>query len=223
MGYAHKVARVTIFGEMFGSNEEWSTGFFLGAPDADAAVATTAFTGPLKTAWSTLFTTGANGFSNYFSTTGVKVARMGLNAKTELDTVVTDYYASPIFGGGSGAPHPPQIALVTTLTSGTGKGLGGKGRMYLPGVKFAVDGTGHISSTEVNTLATALKTFFDAVNGMTDAPGSTINASQGRLVAGGAGPVNKAVDGLRVGNVYDTQRRRRNQLAETYTSKTITI
>jgi hypothetical protein len=36
-------------------------------------------------------------------------------------------------------------------------------------------------------------------------------------------PVNRYVQDIRIGNVYDTQRRRRNQLNETYTSREITL
>jgi len=44
-----------------------------------------------------------------------------------------------------------------------------------------------------------------------------ILASAGRGTAG-TGARNEPVTRIRVGNVYDTQRRRRNQLAETYVS-----
>ena len=53
-------------------------------------------------------------------------------------------------------------------------------------------------------------------------PGQLINASHPPVVIGGPSPVNKVVTTIKVGNVYDTQRRRRNALAESYAAATLT-
>lgn len=219
MAYAHKVVRVTCFGTMFGGAEEWSTGFFLGASATDASIPTQAGADMVRDAWGTLFGTPNMGIASAWQAVGVKLARLGTDGKTELDNVETSYFASPVSGAGGGSPFPPQVALVATLIAESGKGLGGKGRMYLPGVKHGIDGGGKLGSTEAGYISLALKTFFDTVNGSFDTPGQLINASQGRGGLTPTFPLNRGITSVRVGNVYDTQRRRRNALVESYNSR----
>lgn len=223
MGYQHKVTRVTLFGTMFGGAEEWSTGFFLGSPGGDAPAPSQAGADAIRDYWATFWGTPNAGVRNSWQFLGCKLSLLNEDGKTDLDNIVTSYTTAAVNGAGGGSPFPPQIALVATLVSGSGKGLAGKGRMYLPGIAHGVDGGGHIGTTEVGYVATALQTFLNAVNGSIDAQGTVINASAGRAAFAGIGAINRVVDSIRVGNVYDTQRRRRNQLAETYTSKEITL
>jgi hypothetical protein len=93
--------------------------------------------------------------------------------------------------------------------------------MYLPGYAGGVDGGGKVESSIVSGIATNLKTFFDSMTSDADIPDQLI------LAAKGTGPVpaltaqNDYVETLRVGDVVDTQRRRRNGLNETYTSRVL--
>lgn len=216
--YANSTWRVQILGQMFGGGEEWSTGFFMGnTSGGDVGQApTTADCQAIATAWNTLFTTGANGFSNYFNTLGVKISLVSTAGTSDPSNTAYYYYPSSIYGGGSGAPYPPQIALVATLATAKVRGYGSKGRMYLPGIKFAVDGTGHISGSETTTLKTALVTFLNACNAnITQDYEVVVNSA---LSAGipGHPALMEPVTSVRVGNVFDTQRRRRNALQESY-------
>jgi hypothetical protein len=101
--------------------------------------------------------------------------------------------------------------------------------MYLPGIQAPVSGsTGKIASATVGNIATGFKTFLDAVNVGTGTSGKVILASKGRKQAGEVGGdtiyiggVSAWVTGCRVGDVYDTQQRRRRQLPETYTTRVL--
>jgi hypothetical protein len=122
---------------------------------------------------------------------------------------------------------PPQITLAATLTSDNQRGLAAKGRMYLPGINTAVQTTdGHLISSYVATLTNNFKIFLDAVNDAAGTSGSLILASKGHKVAN-SDPVDYIagksawVTGCRIGNVYDTQRRRRNGLTETYEARVL--
>jgi hypothetical protein len=225
--YAHRVNRVTISGDCFSGGEQWSTGFYYGLVDGDAG-------DPAGTAediaghWTTFFTSVTVDVSEFYRTLEVKVAQFEESGNT--DTEMIDYYTypAPIVGGGGQLAHPPQCALVATMTSDVQRGLGAKGRMFLPGVRQAIQSNGKISSTDANNVATAFKTFLDAVNADADIPGSVILASHGHrtvLAPGGdivyLQPVNTLVTGCRVGDVYDTQRKRRNELPEVYTTKVL--
>lgn len=221
MAFAHKVVRCTISGTAFSGAEIWSTGFYMGATGADAAVPSLAGANMVKTAWATFFGTAGTGISSRWSTTQVKLARLQTDGHVELDTVVYADYPTPTAGGASTTAMPPQCALVATLTTAIPRGLASKGRMYLPGVNFSVGTDGRILTTSTDVTAANLKTFFDTVNASIDKPGTVINASKGRTPPLTGGGVNAVVTGLKIGNVYDTQRRRRNDLVETYVSKVL--
>jgi hypothetical protein len=114
---------------------------------------------------------------------------------------------------------PPQVSLVATLTSAKARGYGSKGRMYLPGVNAPILSTGKITTGSVTPIVANLKTFFDTINASVDVPNNVIlNATASTK----AGSVHDAaiwpVTGVKVGDVYDTQRRRRNQLVEAYSA-----
>lgn len=224
MAYQFKVTRVTMFGTMFGGSEEWSTGFFVGSMTGDSAVPVQAGADAVRDAWGTLFGTPNMGIASAFQATGVKLARLGTDGKTELDNVVNSYFSTAVSGAGGGSPFPPQVSLVATLVAESGKGLGGKGRMYLPGVKHGIDGGGRMGTTEAGYVSLALKTFLDTVNSSFDVGGTVINASAGRSATSPNPvlPLNRTVTSVKVGTVYDTQRRRRNGLAEQYDSRDLT-
>lgn len=218
---AQKVVHVTLSGQMLGGAEEWQTGFYMGSAEADAAAPTQQFADAVRDAWIPVFTAFANGFSSAYSFTGVKCARLQKNGLYDGTPIAESFPATAINGGSSGNPLPPQVALVATLVAGSGKGLAGKGRMYLPGIKFAVDGGGHIGTSDTQRIADQLAGFFNTINGSFDAPGEVINVSRGHKKLLGVGARNVPVNGVRVGNVFDTQRRRRNALAETYSVATV--
>jgi hypothetical protein len=225
--YAHKVARVTISGDCFTSAEEWSTGFYLGGETGDSA-SVTGSAANIAPYWTTFFTSATTKVSNRYRTLMVKVASFGTDGKTIDDEIDYYSYPTPILGAYTVNHNPPQISLAATLTSSEARGLASKGRMYLPGVGPSVDTNGRIPSADSGNIATNLKTFFDALNSSFPMPGLVILASHGHRTEVLPGPdivytspENKFVHGLKVGDVYDTQRRRRNGLSESYTSRTL--
>jgi hypothetical protein len=221
MGYAHKVARITLHGTNFNGAEEWTTGFYMGLEGSDALAPTTGFLDEVKTAWAAFWTNSTSKVSSVWKTDYIKAVTLGTNGKTDPDSAVYSYYGTPIAGGGQSDSFPPQCALVATLQSNNPRGLAAKGRMYLPGINGVLGADGRIPSSIVNDITTNMSTFLSAVNSIQDQPGVIILASQGRTAPLVGGPVNAAVTTLRIGNVYDTQRRRRNQLQETYTNVSI--
>jgi hypothetical protein len=223
--YAHKVNRVTISGTAFNGAEEWSTGFYLGKDDGDAndpEGLAELVAGPWQTLWNG---GGSTMFPSTYRTLQVKVSQMLTSGATDLDAI--DYYTYPsaIAGGGS-AIFPAQITLAVTMTSQIQRGLASKGRMYLPSTTFGVDSaTGKLTSGTMTAIGNTMKTFFDSINTLTS--DYLILASHGHGVKTGGvitsytGALNAEVTGCRIGDVYDTQRRRRDDLIETYTARTL--
>lgn len=222
MVYAFRVQRVTLSGTMFGGAEEWSTGFFLGQEGSDVADASQLTADAIRNAWITFFTNAGTAISNAYAFTQCKVAAIGADGHTELDQVYYSYPTSATVGASAGSIQAPQVALVATLLSGTPRGKGSKGRMYLPGCTLApASATGKLPSVSIGNIATNLKTFFDTLDGSFDVPQQLILAARGTGLIPGLNARNDFVETIRVGDVYDTQRRRRNQLVETYTSRVL--
>lgn len=221
MPYAHNVNRVTIFGSCFGGQEIWSTGFYMASPGADAPIPSEASAVAIKDAWGTFFGAGANMFGYLWKSEGVKIAHLDKVTGKTSGVPVTSYYSTAPQGASTGIGFPPQISVVATLLADNGKGFGGKGRMYLPGIQQGLDATGRIGSPFNQTLATNLAAMFASINASFDAPGVVVNASQGKDTGLATGMVNRPVTHIRVGNVYDTQRRRRNGFTEIYATDEI--
>lgn len=223
--YAHDFVRVTISGTCFSGAEEWSTGFQMGSPTVGMSGVSAPAAESIAAAWETFFELASNSFSSGYKTTQVKCALIRTDGTTNVDEIDYYSYPSPISGGGSVFPLPPQITLAATLTTDNQRGLAAKGRMYLPGLNMPIaNATGKLDSGAVLGLTSGFKTFLDSVNTGPGVSGKVVLASKGRksdaLDADGQpiylGGRTAWVTGCRIGDVYDTQRRRRNGLNETY-------
>lgn len=224
MAYRHKVVRCTAFGTCYDGAEEWSTGFFMGNPTDDALAPTQASANYFLAQWTTFFTNVTSGISSRYKTVGVRTALLNTDGKTDLNANFYAYPTVPFAGTGGSQNIHPQLTLVASLQARPDAGLGAKGRMFLPGVAHSISTNAKLTTTDTDKVALNLKTLFDAMNASTDIWGNVINASRGRaLGVGGDMPVNRNVEDVLVGNVYDTQRRRRNQLQEQYSTQAITL
>lgn len=229
--YAHKFAKVTISGTCFGGAEEWSTGFAMGSPTADIVGVNAPGAQNLATAWSTFFTAPTSYISDSYKTTQVKVAMINTDGTTNVDEIDYYLYPTPVSGGGGSATNPAQITYAATLTSDKQRGLAAKGRMYLPGISLGVNnGTGKVTSSFILQVLTNLQTFLNSANTAAGTSGKIILASKGRKQANSLdtngqpiyiGGESAWVTGVRMGDVPDTQRRRRNSLVETYQTKVL--
>lgn len=221
MAYAHRVKRLTFSGTCFGGTEIWSTGLFIADPAADVGTASQAEVDLYAARWSVFFSLLANQFSFKYTTTQTKLAVLDTAGHPDPLNTVYNTALTPS-GGLSNAIFPPQISIVGSLRSVTIHGLATHGRMYLPGIATAIDSTtGMMPTSNQNTLATAFQTFINGIN--TDSPGTEVVAlcSKGRTTPTVLAGVTQAVTHVEIGSAYDTQRRRRNGLAESYVNKTI--
>lgn len=222
MAYPHRVARVTLSGDMFGGQEIWSTGFFMGFENSDAPAPTEQGAADIAAAWSTFWSASTSGVSSRYFFKMCKVQTMGVDGKAIADTAVYHQPATAVAGGAGTSVLPPQIALVATLANSLPRGLATKGRMFLPGINFTIAADGHIGTLEVGQVATNLQTFFNSIFQDADTPGNPVLASLGNSLQLRPGAI-RNVTQIRVGNVYDTQRRRRNALTESYTVKPVSV
>lgn len=221
MVYAHTVNRITLSGTMWGGAEEWSTGFFLGQEGSDAAELPQAGLDLIRDSWATFFSHGLSWISNQYTFTQAKSALIDATGHTILESVKYSYPTGSVVGGTTSGHFPSQCSLVVTLQSDRPRGIASKGRMYLPGIAGGVNGGGKLDSDRVNSIANNLKTFFDSMVGSFDIADQLILAGKARsaLLAGTA--QNDYVETMKVGDVVDTQRRRRNGLSESYQLRTL--
>lgn len=216
MAYAHKVVRVTISGTCFGDSEIWSTGFFLGREDADAAAATMDAAARVADAWKTMFTHADTKIGSNYFTSSVKLAPLNLDGKTDVEKVIQYDFSTRPQGPNGGNTYPAQIALVASLRSEKKRGIASHGRMYLPGVSAPIDGTGKMTNSFYPAIGNKVAAMFQTLATDFTLPGYPILASKGKSgLFAGAGE-NQGITEVKVGNVYDTQRRRRNALVESY-------
>lgn len=220
MALPHRVVKVTLSGTMFGGGEIWSTGFYMGSETADAAPITAQGMADVSAAWETFFKNASSEISNKYTYNQLKMHVVNNDGKTLADSAQYHSPATAAVGGSASAALPPQVALVATLANSLPRGLATKGRMFLPGINSIVDATGHIGVSSTGSISTNLKTFFDAIYNDADLPGNPVLASVGRGPLHTDGAIRR-ISTVRVGNVFDTQRRRRNALTESYTTKTV--
>jgi hypothetical protein len=220
MAFAHKVNRVTMTGQMYNGGEVWTTGFWAGSPGGDAPDPTDLGAEMIADEWQTFFTAVAVKISYLFTTQTIKITPYSAGGVIDQAKIKSYSYPAAIGGAHAGAGNPPQCAVVATLVAGSGIGNGGKGRMFLPGIGTGIDTTGHLPTGDCNSIASALATFFANVNASFDAPGLAINAAKTSATTGMLA-INRELTHVKVGNVFDTQRRRRNALAEAYSTDAI--
>lgn len=120
-----------------------------------------------------------------------------------------------IFGGTSSvSPSAPQLAVAITFRTELDRGPASVGRIFAP--RPAVDNSveGVIPAAQVTAMVGAYKTW---IQSMGNWPGIDLNSVAPAVVSGvGAGKASY-IRAVEVGNVMDTQRRRRNALPEVRT------
>lgn len=146
-------------------------------------------------------------------TSGRAIAPAGYGAPVPA-SIVFDTDAGPA-GSTSGQYAPLQTACACSHRTGFA-GRKGRGRMFIGGLaSTTIDNYGQFTTTFVNNMVAYQGAFLEALELAGSAP--YVRPS---LIPNGTGYAN--ITEVRVGTVPDTQRRRRNQLTETYTSTPVT-
>lgn len=113
---------------------------------------------------------------------------------------------------GTWTPGDPQSTMAVSTTTAKARGRASKGRFYQPTGRMNIDAAGKVSAADTTAMATS------AAQLITDLNGSNMGSC---VVFSVVGQVTTEITGVRVGNVVDTQRRRRRNLVESYISKPV--
>ena len=145
--------------------------------------------------------------------THVKIAPIEVGTGKYLAPATTYTLKAPIAGTGATA-MPPQDAICASLRANV-VGRRGRGRIYLPGLAVGtLSADGKVGSSARTTLANA---FSDLVADLEDLPGTDL--WQVRVAVMSANSTQAVLPSeVRVGDQFDTQRRREEQVGEAYTS-----
>lgn len=217
------------FGGYYFTNEEWACTLSMGSPGGSGEVPVTDadwwsicdgnITG-FETLVKAFVAAPTSMFSAKASLVWVKGAVLN-EAGKYVGTRAPAYHELTTAQPGPAVPLPPQNALVLSLMTAVARGPGHSGRIYVPaGSRDSgiIDDTGHITYSGLPNFLSELKKVIDGMNLF------KLGANQSSLrvaVVSGVAAASYPVTQLRVGNVYDTQRRRRNKVEEAYSKLTV--
>lgn len=137
------------------------------------------------------------------------VSRRYKSATDTYERILTTPVKGTVEGNGL-----PQQTLCVSLLTGAKRGLASRGRFYPPSTILSLGSDGTVSKTGVNLVASAARTLITNLNNW---PG-TDTPMGGQVVVLGGNGTTRNVNAVSVGNVMDTQRRRRSKLRESYTT-----
>lgn len=188
--------------------EEFQHGHHVQSVEDAASIAADA-----DTHWSALLGTAA---VNTFWNSGVVWAQVNVSelGATPADPIVASAQAViGVAGASADNPLPPQVSPCVSFMTATA-GSRARGRMYLPSPDISVlNSAGRLASAFRTPVMTALQAYFNSM----EASG---HVAQVVSAVGGVYTA-YAVNTLRLGDVLDVQRRRRNSIAEVYTTGNI--
>lgn len=127
--------------------------------------------------------------------------------------------ATTAFGGSAGnLVLPPQVAIAVTFRSELARGRASKGRLYIPMPNVTTGNDGRVKPEDTASIALAYKTWIQAMGNW---PGPDFNTIAPAVVSGVGTGAASYIRRVEVGNVFDTQRRRRNALVEVRASQDV--
>lgn len=152
-----------------------------------------------------------------WATVGVSLDSVRVYRLPDLTGTAATEVADATIGidGAKVSPLPPQCAIVASLLTGK-PGKSFRGRVYLPyNAEALVDSDGRVSTAGQTEIAGAWAAFLGGINSAPDFRFCKV-FSRTKGVA-------TTITTVSVGNVYDTQRRRRNGLTEAYVTDTVSL
>lgn len=217
------------FGGTWFVDEIWSCGIRIGTDSDEATVAqwVETLTQPDLETPSALHLRLAQGVRAWFARSTSRVSSRATLNYVELNAIGPDgRYADPgnphrieyagaeILQGPGGFATWPQLATVVSFLPAQRRGLATRGRIYVP-TGLTSDGSGRIASGDAQGMAASAAELLEWIG---DSESLALAGEPRAVIAsdlGSPGPM-RIITEVRVGDVVDTQRRRRNQLAEVY-------
>lgn len=152
-----------------------------------------------------------NGIKGAYANVQYAGSRLALLSANNITLGTLLRSITPVAATGGGNPLPHEVAVVASLKSAT-YGRRGRGRIYLPPPAYgALTTTGRLDSTIRANMASQVATYLDFT------PTNNLES----VVASNADSDFKSIVTVEVGDVFDAQRRRRDQLVEVVSSANV--
>jgi hypothetical protein len=221
--YSRRFIQLQWGGTLLAPQEIWSCGLKICHPTGDDAAGSAAVdaldlpallnaTVGLASAVVSYHTNPAMVIASAAKLTFVKANKIGVDGKY----VEGNTYVAPIanLGGASVTDprYPTQVSLAVSLTTGFSRGPAHRGRFYLPMPNLQMSSDGRLSQSDVQAAATRSKIFIDDINSLLAGVSSPLRVAVMSRKTGA--PAQRAVSGVEIGRVLDTQRRRRSKMVE---------
>ena len=212
------------FGGPLATSDEWNTGLHFAHPEQgtgdhnvtqaewNALINSASLAADIQTLLTTWFQSG---------TTGAAIGALAQLAYLKLAYLDTDghYISDPPFTASFGPVSPPvtttlppQVSYVVSLRSGLVLGEANYGRMYMPPPTWAVgQNNGLATVAEVASARNAARTL---INGITARIAAQVPGARPCIMSKKGAGTTKSISQIGIGQVLDTQRRRRNKLSE---------
>lgn len=219
MAYPYDFIKFTFGGQLAGNNEIWTCGFHIGDTNKDVTIGQfNALEDSLSSLGAVVRTYIIDSVMRIPSGASVQWIKLALIGKDGKYVTEPLEYILPVAGiGGASQGYIPQASTVVTLVSGKFKDPGKYNRFYLPAAPPS--GTSVYRLTQAQTDAMALRSaqFLSDINGI------VFVEADGLIIEAVSQNVQEYYDIVyaRVGDVFDTQRRRRNKIAENYSETNI--
>lgn len=220
MSYPQNFIKVTFGGTVYEGSDIWSCGinfgtFSQGENEINAAnlgLIAQLVSVPIEN-W---FKNGNSRISNNAKLEWVKVAVIDKNGKYSKEAGIHDY-GTAIAGGTTSSPAP-QLTTVMTMESSKRRAPGRFARIYPPLCAPALQKSGRIAPNDMTTMIQHFARFLqDATVAVRQGAGFSVTP----IVASQLTDDHNEVKSVKMGDVIDTQRTRRNAFKETYTNPII--
>lgn len=149
------------------------------------------------------------------SGSNVSTVRVEARSKAGVLESLAEAVKSPATAGNGTNPHPYQTAIVCSLRTAS-SGARGRGRLYWNATGQSIATTDlRITGANATSLLSGFKTLLSAMEGIVD---TVVGVPCALAVWSRTGASVAVVTELRLGNVLDVQRRRRDALIEAFSS-----
>ena len=217
MSYAYNNLKITFGGNVYGESDEWSNSFHAGFENQDFNNGLDVFDyqvlvndlAPKNEEWLTALN---RNISQHANLKWVKIALLDKQGLYLEGPWIYDFVTPPV--GAYTLPVAPQLSVVQSMSTNVKRGPARFGRIYPPL-------TGVPNSAGVDNAGMyRVETFRDLVEGMNGSVDEAFPGITGKptiIIASKVGTGrNATVTEVRVGQVIDTMRSRRNKFVENY-------
>lgn len=221
MAYPYSFIKLTFGGDLNNTDEVWACGFHIGKESANTTQNDLENIGSvqLQVIWDAIdnfHSSADNAVPRDMRLQWVKMAAIGTNGKY-LGTPVEHIYPSAQTGS-STASFIPSTAVVYTLVADKFKDPGKYNRFYLPTTPPSATLQHKLTSAQTQARATSLANFINDINAALAVEFAGLRV---RVVSQKTN-IYRQVSSIRVGDIIDVQRRRRNALRESYNEHAVT-